>query len=220
MPDLDPALQPAKLTSHEIRGILYLNDIFVERYMSAGSRDFRHFILGLLFQQPMSGYDVKQYLENLGWLVGNPSFGAIYPALHALLEDGFVSLQIEACENKPPRKIYTITATGKHALDEWIHQPLLSGASSRAFVMRLLLATHLSQEGLVAHLQQRRQKVAEQRAALKQTIGESDPPTDIGQRLAFDYGMTIASTELAWLEDLIATLDTQYAPKELVGKGK
>ena len=85
--------------------------------------------------------------------------------------------------------------------------------------MRLLLAAHLSHEGLAAHLRQRHQQVAEQQAALKRAIGETYPPTDIGQRLAYDYGMTVASTELAWLEDLIAALETRYAPKELVGKG-
>lgn len=187
--------------------------------MPTGNRDFRHFILGLLFQQPMSGYDVKQYLESLGWLVGSPSFGAIYPALHGLLEDGLVTLEIVAYENKPPRKIYTITPAGKQILDEWIHQPLLSGASSRAFIMRLLLSTHLSHEGLAAHLRQRHQQVTEQQAALERTIQETDPPTNSGQRLAFDYGMTIANTELAWLEDLMAGLETRYASKELVGKG-
>jgi len=187
--------------------------------MPAGNRDFRHFILGLLFQQSMSGYDIKQYLESLGWLVGSSSFGAIYPALHGLLKDGLVTLEIMAYETKPPRKIYTITSAGNQALDEWICQPLLSGASSRAFVMRLLLATHLSHEGLVAHLRQRHQQVAKQQAALKQTVDKMDPPTDSGQRLAFDYGMTIANTELAWLEDLIAALEIQISPKELVGKG-
>ena len=151
--------------------------------MPAGNSNFRHFILGLLSQQPMSGYDVKQYLECLGWLVGNPSFGAIYPALHALLEDGLVELEIVAYENKPPRKIYSITTAGNRALDEWIHQPLLLGASTRAFVMRLLLATHLSHEGLVAHLRQRHQQVIEQQAVLKQKIGETDPPPDKGRVL-------------------------------------
>jgi DNA-binding PadR family transcriptional regulator len=187
--------------------------------MPAGNRDFRYFILGLLSQKPMSGYDAKQYLENLGWLVGNPSFGAIYPALHGLLEDGLVTLQVVFYENKPPRKVYSITTAGERALDEWIHQPLLVGASTKAFVMRLLLATHLSDDGLVAHLQQRRQQVVEQQAALKQTIDTTDPANDSGQRLAFDYGMTIASTELAWLEDLIATLQAQPVPQELVKKG-
>jgi DNA-binding PadR family transcriptional regulator len=187
--------------------------------MPTGNRDFRHFVLGLLLEQPMSGYDIKQYLESLGWLVGSPSFGAIYPALHGLLEDGLVTLEIIAYESKPPRKIYSITPAGQQALDEWLHQPLLSGASSRAFVMRLLLAAHLSHEGLEAHLRQRHRRVTEQLAALRRTIGQAEPPSDGRQGLAFAYGMTIASAELAWLEELIATLETKTAPKELVGKG-
>jgi DNA-binding PadR family transcriptional regulator len=168
----------------------------------------------------MSGYDVKQYLESIGWLVGSPSFGAIYPALHGLLEDGLVTLEVIAYENKPPRKIYSITSTGRQVLDEWLHQPLLSSASSRAFVMRLLLSSHLNREGLAAHLQQRHRQVTEQLAALRQAIGETDPPSNVGQGLAFDYGMTLANSELAWLEDLMAALEAQVAPRELVGKGK
>ena len=182
--------------------------------MPVGNRDFRHFILGLLLEQPMSGYDIKQYLESLGWLVGNPSFGAIYPALHALLEDNLVSLEIVACENKPPRKIYSITPAGKRALDAWIQQPLLAGASSRAFVMRLLLATDLSFDGLVAHLRTRHQQVSEQQATLKRAMGDLDSSSN-GRRLAFDYGMAIANTELAWLEELVADLETRNAADEL-----
>jgi PadR family transcriptional regulator AphA len=191
--------------------------------MPTGNRDFRYFILGLLSQQPMSGYDAKQYLESLGWLVGTPSFGAIYPALHGLLEDGLVTLQVVYYENRPPRKIYSITPAGERALDNWIHQPLLVGASTKAFVMRLLLATHLSHEGLMSHLRRRYQQVVQQQTALKHAIGETDLPSDGSQRLAFDYGMTITSTELAWLEDLIATLEAKARARpvsqELVGKG-
>jgi DNA-binding PadR family transcriptional regulator len=168
----------------------------------------------------MSGYDVKQYLECLGWLVGNPSFGAIYPALHTLLEDELVTLKVTAYENKPPRKIYSITEAGSQALREWIHQPLLSGASSKAFVMRLLLASHLSHEGLIVHLRQRYQQVAEQQAALRRLRSETAPTTDVGQRLAFDYGMTAAGAEMAWLERLISALETQFVSKELAGKAE
>ena len=34
--------------------------------MTAGAVSFRHFILGLLKQQPMSGYDIKRLLKGLG----------------------------------------------------------------------------------------------------------------------------------------------------------
>ena len=85
--------------------------------------------------------------------------------------------------------------------------------------MRLLLAPNLSHKGLVTHLQQRHRQVTQQRAALKRVLQEADPPSNSGQVLAFDYGMAIADTELAWLEDLIAALEAQCASQEFVGKG-
>ncbi len=177
--------------------------------MPADSGGFRHFILGLLTHQPMSGYDIKQFLASLGWLVGSPSFGAIYPALHTLLKDGLVTVEVLSYENKPPRKIYTITQAGEQALHEWINQPTLSGVSSRAFTMRLILADHLSIDGLAAHLKQRFHQVATHHAALEQVSSDLEGETDLGQRLAVDYGIAIASAELAWLEGLLQRLSTQ-----------
>ena len=188
--------------------------------MPAGNRDFRHFILGLLSQQPMSGYDIKQYLECLGWLVGNPSFGAIYPALHALLEDGLVTLEIVAYENKPPRKIYSITAS-RQARSRRVDPP--TPALGR-------LDQGLCDAPPLGHAPEPRRvdgpPAAATPASPRTTSGartnhrRNRSPVRHGQRLAFDYGMTVANTELTWLEDLIAALETQYAPKELVGKGK
>jgi DNA-binding PadR family transcriptional regulator len=50
------------------------------------------FVLGLLAQQPMSGYDIKRLLKSLGWLVDSPGFGGLYPALRALLGHGLVTM--------------------------------------------------------------------------------------------------------------------------------
>jgi DNA-binding PadR family transcriptional regulator len=198
-----------ELTAQKNHGMIYLNDISAEGYMPADSGGFRHFILGLLTHQPMSGYDIKQFLANLGWLVGSPSFGAIYPALHALLRDGLVTVEVLSCENKPPRKIYTITEEGEQALREWINQPTASGTSSRAFTMRLILADHLSTDRLAAHLEQRFHQVVQHHAALEKMSGDLEGEPGLSQRLAVDYGMAIASAELAWLEGLLQRLSTQ-----------
>jgi len=70
------------------------------------------YLLGLLARWPMSGYDIKRFLKGLGWLVDSPSFGSLYPALHALLESGLVTVEVVPHHDKPPRKIYTITEKG------------------------------------------------------------------------------------------------------------
>ena len=177
--------------------------------MSTRLKSFHHFILGLLTQEPMSGYDIKRFLESLGWLVGSPSYGAIYPALHTLLQDSLVTVQVLSDNNKPPRKIYTITEAGERALQEWILQPFNPNASTRAFTMRLILANHLSADGLIAHLQQRYKQVADRRAALIKMNDSLDREMDVGQRLTQDYAMTMANAELLWLESVLQQLAAQ-----------
>ena len=48
----------------------------------SGTVKTRHLVLGLLARQPMSGYDIKRFFKSLSWLIGSPSFGSRYPALH------------------------------------------------------------------------------------------------------------------------------------------
>lgn len=172
----------------------------------ANSVSIRHFILGLLTRQPMSGYDVKRFLKQLSWLVDSPSFGSLYPALHALLEDNLATVEIVPRQDKPPRKIYTITETGRQVLHEWINQPIASDMSLKAFLMRLILAANLSHDGLVAYLQQRRVQVAALQFSLKQMAEEANESMDLGDRLALDYGLHAATAELAWLDRILLQL--------------
>lgn len=154
----------------------------------------------------MSGYDIKQFLEQFSWLIGSPSFGSLYPALHALLEEGLVSVDITARADKPLRKIYSITNAGRAALHEWLGQLTLSDAPLKSFVMCLILAENLSPAGLATYLHHRRDQVADHLTGLSQTVGTTDDALDLGQRLALDYGLAIATAELSWLDSTLAGL--------------
>jgi PadR family transcriptional regulator AphA len=182
--------------------------------MPVRSVSLRHFILGVLTQQPMSGYDIRQVLNSVGWLVGNPSFGSLYPALHALLNDGLVTVQEEDRPGRPARKIYSITEAGRQALQEWIEQPAGPYASARAFVMRLIVADSSSRAGLITQLHQRRAQVAAHCAALKQTVEEQVNEGSLGRRLALDYGLALATAEMAWLDDALERLLEQTSPAQ------
>ncbi len=168
--------------------------------MAAGNASFRYFVLGLLARQPMSGYDIRRLLGNLGWLLGNPSFGTIYPALHALLDDGLVTVQVVPHENRPARKIYTITEAGQKALDDRGAQLIPSGSSLKSFLMYLILADRSPHPELGTYLERRREMVTTRRLALEQMAGELDPQANPGQLMAIEYGMALASAEQAWLE--------------------
>lgn len=177
----------------------------------AGNKYFRYFLLGLLAQQPMSGYDIRQFLQGLGWMLGSPSFGTIYPTLHALREHGLVTVEVLSRPDKPLRKIYSITEAGRQALQMWMAQPASQATKLKSFVMYLILAGDYARPKLVEHLEQRREAVAAYHGALEQMINGQNQETSAGQQLALDYGLATTEAELAWLEERLAQLSTTTA---------
>jgi DNA-binding PadR family transcriptional regulator len=183
--------------------------------MATEGVDFGYFVLGLLEQQPMSGYDIKRLLERLNGLIGSSSFGHIYPTLHTLLEEGRVTVHVVTRENRPPKKVYTIKQEGRHALQEWLEGPFPSGPSQKALVMRLILAQGPSQRGLMAHLQQRRAHVVAHCEALEELSAESEQ-AGRGWQMALNYGLAVADAELGWLDRALDATRKEPFPEEVV----
>jgi DNA-binding PadR family transcriptional regulator len=181
--------------------------------MAHVAEHFRYFVLGLLTEQSMSGYDIRRLLKSLGWLMGNPSFGAIYPALHALLEDKLVTVETSSQSNTRIRKIYTITNAGRQALQDWVTQPGKSQTNVKSFVMALILVGNLAQDRLTEHLEQRRETVAAHYAAMNPVLEDLGEQVSQGQRMAIEYGMATARAELAWLDQTLARLSMDQEPE-------
>jgi PadR family transcriptional regulator AphA len=184
--------------------------------MAAGTVSLRYFVLGLLTQQPMSGYDIKCFLKGLSWLIGSPSGGSLYPALRALRQENLVTVEVVPGLDRPPKKIYSVTEAGYQALQAWIEQPIAANTPLRAFVMRLLLADSHTQARLSTHLQQRRAQVASHHALLDKGLKTPSARLNLGQQLALDYGVALATAELAWLDTTLDRLREQPLPEEAV----
>jgi DNA-binding PadR family transcriptional regulator len=182
--------------------------------MAAGAVSLRYFILGLLAQQSMSGYDIRRFLKSLSWLIGNPSPGSLYPILRALPEEGLATVETIPGLDKPPKKTYTITEAGRQELQAWIDQPAGAEAPLKAFLMRLLLAGNFSPAGLMAHLEQRRAQVAAHHDALHEAVDMVQEKDDLGQFLAMDYGLALAMAELTWLDHTLGELSKQLLLQE------
>ena len=172
--------------------------------MPTGKVSLRYLVLGLLAQQPMSGYNIKRFLKGLSWLIGSPSSGSLYPVLRTLREEGLVTVEVVPGVDKPPRKIYSIEEAGRQALQVWIEEPIAPNLPLKAFVMRLLLAGSFPPTSLVAYLEQRRAQVATQQGDLFRMSETLDTGIDLGLNLALNYGLELASAEMAWLD---STLD-------------
>ena len=74
----------------------------------------KFFILSVLHQQPMHGYDIATAVERTTKGCCSPTEGTIYPALREFEEGGYVTSRSEVVQGRE-RKVYTLTERGREA---------------------------------------------------------------------------------------------------------
>ena len=70
-------------------------------------------VLGLLNIEPMSGYDIRQNLEESLSYFWSESYGQIYPTLRKLEAARLIAPVKQAASETRRRKLYTVTAAGR-----------------------------------------------------------------------------------------------------------
>jgi PadR family transcriptional regulator AphA len=84
-----------------------------------------HVLLGLLTEEPRTGYDLARALEAELTPVWRAEFSQIYPALARLRRAGFVLLRVLGPRHGPRRNLYRVTAAGRRELKRWLAEPSL-----------------------------------------------------------------------------------------------
>ncbi len=81
-------------------------------------------ILGLIRQEPRSGYDLQKVFSTtpMGHFSASP--GAIYPALKRFEDGGLVEGRVDDERELRPRKLYSLTPKGEEALRRRISRPV------------------------------------------------------------------------------------------------
>ncbi|MCW3477840.1 PadR family transcriptional regulator [Limobrevibacterium gyesilva] len=74
----------------------------------------KFFILRVLLEQPMHGYDITRAVERITNGCCSPTEGTIYPALREFEEGGYVTVENEVVSGRQ-RKTYTLTDKGRLA---------------------------------------------------------------------------------------------------------
>ena len=93
-------------------------------------------ILKILALEPLNGWAISLRLKQVSGEVLQVSDGSLYPALHKLEQQGWITAEWKASENNRRAKFYSLTRLGrKHLGKEAANWSRLSAAISR--VVRL-----------------------------------------------------------------------------------
>jgi len=113
-------------------------------------------LLGFLNYSPMTGYELKQNMDVSTAHFWNAKLSQIYTTLKALEKKGWIRSTVHAQEDRPDKRVYTITAEGKSNLQQWLAEPLTELAPHKnALLLKLFFAAQTDKEATMTllHLQ-------------------------------------------------------------------
>lgn len=171
-----------------------------------------HAILAVLVDQPCSGYDLRKRFEGSVGFFWRASFQQIYRELAKLEEQGLLQSQSVQQENRPDKKIYSVTAAGEQYMRDWIAQPAEPSPLRDELLVKLFAGHLVPRTVLLAELEQHRQQHRQQ-LAVYQAIDqqyfqnlETASPEDQFHYLTLRHGIRYETEWLDWCDEVVQFL--------------
>lgn len=147
----------------------------------------RTLCLAILNFGEATGYEIRKHsMEGDYSYFVDASFGAIYPALNRLTEEGLVECRDEVSPGKPSRKVYSITPAGRRAFVEALHQPVEPDIFKSQFLLVAMCAEHVEPKRIAVLVEER---IAAMEAAVASLRAAREGCTHPGSLWTIDYGI-------------------------------
>jgi DNA-binding PadR family transcriptional regulator len=178
-------------------------------------------ILGVLAMHPMSGAEIRRWLDERIGNFWRESSGQLYPTLTELTTQKLVrsSPRAQSGTRGRPATEYTITAAGRVALSRWLEAPVASEPRRIELLLKLFLSADDPHPSL-AHLARCRAEQLEFLAHYARIDRELEhlaverPAESAKFRVTLRYGVRVAEALLAWTDEAAGVL-TAGAAAEL-----
>ncbi|MFW6084671.1 MAG: PadR family transcriptional regulator [Gemmatimonadota bacterium] len=118
-------------------------------------------ILGCLTVEPMSGYDIKQFVDDCISHFWSESYGQIYPTLARLEEDGLIEGRTEPGERGRDKRVYRITDAGREELEGWLREPAEPGNARYEHSLKLFFGYNADPATSLGHIRDLRERTKE-----------------------------------------------------------
>jgi PadR family transcriptional regulator AphA len=157
-------------------------------------------ILGMLRIKPMSGYEIKQAVDQSTRFFWAASYGQIYPELRRLSREELIEGE-QAARGARRRTVYTLTRKGEEALDAWLEEPPEPPELRFEGLLKLFFLRPEEREIAARHLQTMRH----QNSATLRRLREIEPAAralpEGSPLLVLRSGITAFEAIEGWLED-------------------
>ena len=163
------------------------------------------FLLGLIRNADMYGYQINELLDSHFDIIVSITRPTAYRLLSKMTADGWVNFREEQIGNRPPRKIFSITTQGEEVFQEVLRRSLVEYKPFQSSNAISLAFLHTLPEGeLLPLLAERRHLVLD----LLNKLNKSEKnQSSFG--LMFDHQRRHFEAELSWIDDMIAKVQAE-----------
>jgi DNA-binding PadR family transcriptional regulator len=166
----------------------------------------KYVVLGLLAQRPKHGYELKLEAERL--LGGNAELnpGQLYPLLRKLAEQHLIAGERIEQEDRPDKRVFTLTEGGSHDLGQWLEEPLPPKVERTSTFIRFVVLALVRRDQVPAFLQSQRRLLLEFIGRLVADRVERQKGDDLATNALREATILHAEADLKWIDWLEAML--------------
>lgn len=157
----------------------------------------KHAILGFLDQKEQSGYDLQKKIDTTINHFWPSTQSQIYRTLKELVTDGQVNMRLVYQDEKPNKKIYSITTTGKTEIENWLKTELELPNHRNQFLVQLFFSGSMNKQNIIRNLEHYRSVQTQRLDFIKARM--PDTPKNKLYRVIAQNGIMALENELKWI---------------------
>ena len=186
-------------------------------------RTLKYSILGLLSQNPMTGYDIaREFSDHALSNFWYATHGQIYPEMNKLVQEGLVKYEVVIQGKSLEKKLYTITPKGSKEFTDWLilDEPV-EQTPKDVFRLRAFFSEFASKEDFVKLLRSQAAKHQYKYERLLENMNNSfssgQPETgtrEFGDYMVLDGALIREKAYIAWLNNCLKSYGENIPDEE------
>ena len=174
----------------------------------------KHAILGFLNNSPKTGYDLQKKIATTISHFWPSTQSQIYRTLSEMAQEGLIVPEIHYQDEKPNKKIYTITPEGNRELMRWLSTPLDISSHRNQFLVQLFFSRNIDRANIIANLKHYKREMEKRKGFLnspevKSMLLLSDKAIEKSLfEIIRDNGMRLLKSESDWVDKSVKLLES------------
>jgi PadR family transcriptional regulator, regulatory protein AphA len=171
-------------------------------------------ILGFLKKSPATGYELQKKIEKSINHFWTSTQSQIYRTLNRMEEEALIISEIHYQDEKPNKKVYSITKEGNDELIKWLSTPITIPSHRNPFLVQLFFSGNINKKTIKSNLLHYKKEMEQRLHFLnsdeaKQMVESAGKKIDhfIYQSLV-DNGISVLQSEIDWADKLLNKIET------------